>query len=345
MAKRPAHDFDSSEKLEDVGHIHKKRQAKSPPESQTQLQPAGIPLLGIVTVAPWRASEIPRNLPPIPPILDAELERNVYDHAGSNQARRSNYQRLEWLGDAYLELIASSLIYQTFDQSPSGRCSQIRELLVRNTTLAGYFREYGLTSKAQLPTELMNSQHLGRGRSADKDLMKTQSDMFEAYVAAAILSDPQNGLAKTAAWLKALWSRTIKDTIIDNEKTTSTSLFLNNKEKLGNEGETELNPKDKLRFLIGCKGVNIHYEDMPGGGKDKDLGLPLFAVGVYLDAWGEKNKLLGIGTALQKKEAGQKAAAQALQNKKLIKVYEAKKRAFQDAARAAEEASAGQSAA
>ena len=49
------------------------------------------------------------------------------------------------------------------------------------------------------------------------------------------------------------------------------------------------------------------------------------------------NKVLGTGTALQKKEAGHKAAAQALENKKLMRVYETKKKAFQEALAAAQE--------
>ena len=67
---------------------------------------------------------------------------------------------------------------------------------------------------------------------------------------------------------------------------------------------------------------------MPCRKRDKNLGLPLFAIGAYLDGWGETNKLLGIGTALGKKEAGFKAATVALENRKLMKVYEDKKKAF-----------------
>ncbi|KAK2605913.1 hypothetical protein QQS21_003639 [Conoideocrella luteorostrata] len=283
---------------------------------------------------PWTSSEI-SGLPPLPKIHDAELEKTVFRHPGLSEFGPS-YERLEWLGDAYLELISTSLIFQTFQSTPSGRCSQIREQLVRNTNLSGYFREYGLDAKAQLPADV-HTFH-GRGKSNDKDIIKIQADMFEAYVAAAIISDPVNGMTNTVSWLKALFGRTIKHQIVAYEKTQMTTRQIQT--TLASESGVDaddakktvknLNAKDQLRAEIGAKGVDIRYEDMPGPRKDKHSGLPLFTVGVYLDGWGEQDKLLGYGTALGKKEAGQKAAMRAMENKKLIKVYQAKKAAFKE---------------
>ncbi|KAG5975906.1 hypothetical protein E4U55_007530 [Claviceps digitariae] len=267
-------------------------------------------------VTPWVSSEITATLPPIPKILDAELEQTVFRHPGMS-TRGPSYERLEWLGDAFLEVTASMLIFQTFRTIPAGQLSQLRELVVRNKNLAVYFREYGLDAKAQLPPDV--HQFRGEGKSKDKDIIKIHADMFEAYVAAAIISDPENGLQNTVSWLKSLFGRTLKDQIFKNER----------KEK-GREAEpstqtSQISPKDQLRVQIGAKGIQLRYEDMPGPAKDKYSELPLFTVGVYLDGWGERNKLLGWGTALGKKEAGQKAATMALENKKLMKLYRAKK--------------------
>ena len=216
--------------------------------------------------------------------------------------------------------------------------------MIRNITLAGYFREYKLESKARLPKDMQNIKYLGRGRSEDKDLMKTQADMFEAYVAGLILSDPQHGLSTTINWLKSLWGRTIISHIKAHEHSS------NGSEKAAAdsaEQSTEASTndtgigrtKENLAKAIGAKGIRIRYEDIENGGKkDRNLGLPLYTVGVYLDGWGEVGKQLGVGTALKKKEAAAKAAEQALQNKKMLKVYEAKKKVFVDAQRAAEAA-------
>lgn len=334
MSKRAA----TSDTCQDV-----KRQRQSSPESNNETP--NFDTLGqiptMVTLTPWVSTEIPSSLPPIPKIFDQGLEDTVFRHPGISGSNPS-YERLEWLGDAYLELMASSLIYQTFPTTPSGRCSQLREILVRNTTLAQYFREYGLESKAQLPPDLKKEVLHGRGKSKDKDIIKVQADMFEAYVAAAIVSDLKSGLANTESWLKSLWARTIKDHIMNNETRTKASGGAGFESQNGAASaisKTNFTSKEALRNEIGAKGILIRYEDMPGIGKDKDIGMPLYTVGVYLDGWGEMNKLLATGTALKKKEAAQKAAQRALENKKLLKPYKAKKIAFLEAAKAAEESS------
>lgn len=298
------------------------------PPSKRRQTPLLIPTFSSIT--PWVASEIPSQLPAIPKILDEELERTVYRHPGLSGGEAS-YEYLEWLGDAYLELISSALIFRTFDGLSAGRRSQLRELLIRNITISQYFREYGLHHKAEIPHDLNQDVLHSRGTSKDKDIVKVHADMFEAYVAAAIISDPEKGLENTIFWLKALFGRTIRSHIERHEKQTSSVPD-------GKQEKDCLPPKDQLRKEIGSKGVNIRYESLPGPKKDRDSGLQLFTVGVFLDGWGESNKLLGIGTALGKKEAGSKAAMRALENTKLMNSYKAKK----DALRQAQEAAANE---
>lgn len=290
-----------------------------------------MPSMAMVT--PWRSAEMSEQLPPLPPIQDSKLKELAFTHPGfvPGSSPDKQYERLEWLGDAYLELISTALIDKTFLHLPSGRCSQIRERLIRNTTLASYFREYGFEQHAKLPTDLRNGRQLGRGSSKDKDLLKTQADMFEAYAAAVILDNPGNGLETTIAWLKALWARSIIEDVRQAEEgnpTTDAPLTTTTKKQT---------PKEELSARIVVKGVAIRYETVPSNKRDKNLDQQLFSVAVYLDGWGETGKLLGYGSALSVKEAGQKAAAAALQNRKLLKVYESKKRAIRDAREAVAE--------
>ncbi|PNP50856.1 hypothetical protein THARTR1_08477 [Trichoderma harzianum] len=284
---------------------------------------SGIPLLSNIRVTPWTSSEIQQEWPPLPPILDPKLAEEVFTHPGLGL---KNYERLEWLGDAYLELIASSLIHQTFTQLRSGACSQLRERLIRNVTLAEYFRHYDMSQWAKLPDAFGDYRGHGRGRSKDKDLVKTQADMFEAYVAAVILSDPQQGLTKVVEWLKTLWGRTIKEDIYKAEAAKKRSEGQSTAAEV-----TSSSAKQRLSVKIVTKGVTIDYKDLPGEKKDKNLGLPLFTVGAYLTGYGEVGRLLAVGTALSKKDAGQKAAETALQNKRLIQAYEEKKRQYMQA--------------
>ncbi|KAJ4158496.1 uncharacterized protein LMH87_009019 [Akanthomyces muscarius] len=283
-----------------------------------------IPSMDYAT--PWRSSEMSRQLPPLPTIKDRKFEDLAFTHPGfiPGSSPDKQYERLEWLGDAYLELIATALIDKTFLQLPSGRCSQIRERLIRNTTLAAYFREYGLESRARLPRDVRNQKHPGRGSSSDKDLLKTQSDMFEAYVAAVILSDPIHGIEIVVRWLKALWGR---DIIEDVQRAEQGEAPLPRTENTGRKRT----PKEELSYKLVVKGITLRYERMESNKRDRHLGQELFTVGVYLDGWGETGKLLGVGSALSIKEAGQKAAAEVLEHKKLMKVYEGKKKAFAEA--------------
>lgn len=281
-------------------------------------------MLSNIRVTPWTSSEIQQEWPSLPPVLDPKLAEEVFTHPGLGQTY--NYERLEWLGDAYLELIASSLIHQTFTQLRSGACSQLRERLIRNITLAEYFRHYDMPRRAKLPENFGDNRGVGRGRSKDKDLLKTQADMFEAYVAAVILSDPQQGLTKVVEWLKALWGRTIKEDIQKAEAARKRS-----EAQSTETGGTDASAKQRLSVKIVTKGVTIDYKDLPGEKKDKNLGLPLYTVGAYLTGYGEVGRLLAVGTALSKKDAGRKAAETALQNKRLIQAYEEKKKQYMQA--------------
>jgi ribonuclease III len=312
MSKRPSNDGDEAA-------------TRKKPRSDVTQQPS-FPTLSPLLVEPWRAADIPSELPPLPKIHDPEIESQVFRHPGL--AGGPSYERLEWLGDAYLEMIATSLIFQTFTRTPSGRCSQIREQLIRNVTLAEYFRNYKMDQKAKLPQDVAQSiSRNPRGRSSDKDLIKTQGDMFEAYVAGIIVSDPDsNGLAVAANWLRKLFSTTIKDQIIRNETETQ---YSSSGDGRSSNSQPHFPPKDQLTRLIGGKGVVLEYRDLPGSGeqREQNLGLPLYTVGVFLTGWGEEDRLLGTGTALKKKEAGQNAARKALGDKEAMKTYETRKQA------------------
>ena len=78
--------------------------------------------------------------------------------------------------------------------------------------------------------------------------------------------------------------------------------------------------------------------------KDKAFGKALFAVSCILHGWGESGKELGFGTGLNKKEAGNKAAQNAMANKKLLKPYIEKRAVYLAAQRAQQEQEAAQQA-
>ncbi|KAL4761699.1 ribonuclease III [Aspergillus foveolatus] len=234
-----------------------------------------------------------RRVPPLPPIKDDQLERAVFTHPGVAKDPRTTYDRLEILGDAYIELISTKLIWNKFQHIPSGRISQIRELLVKNETLAEYATQYGIDKKASVPAELYNQP---------KRWIKTKGDIFEAYVAALILSHP-DGYSVAETWLSELWSPKLDSF----EESCST-----------------FQAKEALARKINGKGAKLRYIDEKESVQHQG-GTQTFFIGVYFTGWGWNNKHLGSGQGSNKTIAGDRAAQQALENTELIQEIVASK--------------------
>lgn len=234
--------------------------------------------------------------PSLPPILDDRLEKAVFTHPGQDSNPAVTYDRLEILGDAYIELIATKLVWDRFPSLPSGRISQIRESLVKNETLAAYADVYGLAHKAIVPPGYADQA---------KRWIKTKGDIFEAYVAAVILSDPMNGYRNAEQWLIALWLPKLVD--------------------LGLQ-KSDLHSKEELAKLVMAKGIKLEYVEEKSAVMPKGTGSQTFFIGVYLTGWGWEKKHLGSGQGPSKNAAGDRAAKSALANTSLIsQISQAKK--------------------
>lgn len=225
--------------------------------------------------------------PSLPPILDTALEKAVFTHPAITNDLDATYDRLEILGDAYIELMATKFIWNKYRDINSGHISQIRELLVKNETLAEYASMYEFDRKASVPQEYLTQP---------KRWMKTKGDIFEAYVAAAILSDPITGYQKAEKWLTQLWLPKLSGLAVQ---------------------QPVMNAKENLARKIMGKDIKLKYIDerepiQPEKGKQT------FFIGVYLTGWGWSNKHLGSGQGPSKAVAGNEAAQRALQNTPLI---------------------------
>ena len=234
------------------------------------------------------------TLPDLPIIHDKSFADVPFTHPGvlggrtTSDVNNMSYDRLEFVGDAYIELIATRLIFPRFPDLPAGRLSQKREMLVKNETLAEFSLAYGFDTRANLP------KSYAQGKESNKLWTKTMGDVFEAYVAAVILSDPANGFAVAEAWLTQLWEPklSVSDNIVAYDS----------------------NAKVQLATKIMGKGIKLQYRDEAPPNVIKKEGKILFEVGVYLTGWGWENEHLGSGKGLNKNEAGSKAATEALLN-------------------------------
>ncbi|PQE04132.1 RNAse3 domain-containing protein [Rutstroemia sp. NJR-2017a BVV2] len=291
--------------------------------------------ISALQLTPWISSSIPSELPPLPKILDPTLEMAAFTHSGCLPGRVTDlsYERLEWVGDAYLYITSTLLISQTFPGLLPGKCSQLRERLIKNLILAEYARKYEFEKRAKLPSSIMAGN---RTSATAHEMTKIMGDIFEAYVAAVVLSDPTNGVARVSEWLKNLWAMTLAKDIRTEERNGRFDSPLwrlrgaieeTCQENVKPRVES-LNAKDRLQRAIGSRGVKLIYKDSGPVKKDSISKLPLYTVAVYLTGWGENGKQLGFGSALGKTEAGMKAAENALANKKMMSIYLEKKKVF-----------------
>ncbi|KAJ5796679.1 uncharacterized protein N7518_005219 [Penicillium psychrosexuale] len=223
----------------------------------------------------------------LPPIMDHKLELAVFTHPALSNNKNTTYDRLEILGDAYIELIATKLVWERFPDLPAGRISQIREMLVKNETLSGFAESFGLDRRVSVPPNY---------NTPSKRWTKTKGDVFEAYVAAVILSDPVSGYEVAEHWLAGLWVPILKN--------------------LGHQ-KGELRSKEALAKKIMGKRVKLEYiEERPS--IQQKGGTQNFFVALYLTGWGWDKRFLGSGQGLSKAAAGDEAAKKTLLNTPLI---------------------------
>lgn len=249
------------------------------------------------------------NLPSLPPI-SVEISKAVFTHQsavsnGHNKNQSDSYERLEFVGDAYIELMATRLVWDKFKDLPAGRLSQIRESLVTNETLGKIAAMYGLDKRLALAHDV---------RTNSKQWAKVKGDLVEAYVAAIVLPDEGMGGAGFAVaekWLHQLWMPKLENML---EKKAP-----------------DLNAKDALSRKVVSRGVKLEYlEERPM--KLLKGGQQTYFIGAFLTGWGYDKQHLGSGQALNKSGAGNLAAEDALGNP-LVEEISGRKRGFDELAK------------
>ncbi|KAK4548545.1 hypothetical protein LTR36_009455 [Oleoguttula mirabilis] len=298
-------------------------QAHPHDDALSRLPPPTAALAAVPSYTPFTVSA---PLPPLPDVLDGALSTAPFRHksSASNYNRSSNpndvtYEKLEFLGDAYLELLASRLLYARFPNLLAGQQSQLRELLVKNETLAEYARAYGFDRRVQVgDMERMMQDSKDRG---NKGFNKVLGDVFEAYVAAVVLSDHEEGFAVAEKWMTGLWAPKLLEAA-EKERyfTPSLSSSLQHSSTTtsgaGNMLKT-YNPTAKAELqkrLLSGPGAKLQYEPYQKSVelKGDQLGQNRHFIGVYLTGYGYEKKLLGKGEGKNKVEAGNWAATEAM---------------------------------
>ncbi|KAK5121886.1 hypothetical protein LTR85_004457 [Meristemomyces frigidus] len=292
------------------------KQSLTHDEAIARLPPPTTALGPVPSYTPFT---VPAALPPLPDVQDGSLTTAPFRHKSTaNYNRSSNaddvtYEKLEFLGDAYLELLASRLLYARFPNLLAGQQSQLRELLVKNETLAEYARAYSFDKRVQVgDMERMMQDAKDRG---NKGFNKILGDVFEAYVAAVVLSDHEEGFAVAEKWMTALWAPKLLEAA-EKERYFTPSHSLQHADHTSNPLKT-YSPTAKAELqkrVLAGPGAKLEYEPYQKSIelKGDQLGQNRHFIGVYLTGYGYEKKLLGKGEGKNKVEAGNWAATEAM---------------------------------
>jgi ribonuclease-3 len=211
------------------------------------------------------------------PIKNQELLKTALTHRSYLNEHKSvttHNERLEYLGDAVIELIVSEFLFNKFPQKPEGDLTAIRSAMVRTETLA------------QVATSLEFGKNLkmskGEEASGGKTNVALLANTFEAVIGALYLDQ---GFESVKSFLK-------------------THLFV----KLDEIMEKSLYKdfKSTLQETVQASGKNTpEYSVIKEEGPDHDK---VFTVEVKVD-----NQILSQGKGKNKQTAQQQAAANALE--------------------------------
>lgn len=207
---------------------------------------------------------------------DLNLLEQAFTHSSYVNEHRnlqlSDNERLEFLGDAVLELMVSEYLYRLYSDIPEGKLTKTRAAIVREDSLSKFAKECGFDKYILLGKGEENSG--GRTRPA------LLCDLFEAFLGALYLDQ---GFKAAHAFLQTVVFPKVKAGAFSHE----------------------MDHKTKLQEVLQKSGdVFIEYRLVKEEGTAHER---VFWIEVYVD-----EKLIGTGQGKSKKLAEQAAAENAL---------------------------------
>lgn len=211
------------------------------------------------------------------PQIDRKLLSQALTHSSyGNEAQVEHNERLEFLGDAVLELLTSQRLYRNYPDLPEGELTRMRANLVCEKTLAEIARDLGLGKLL-----LLGKSQLATG---GRDRPSLLADAAEAVLGAIYLC---GGLSLA----EGVYDRLFREAFAALDR-----------------GELWQDFKTRLQEMVQRKVASdpLSYQVTAEAGPDHDK---TFSVSV---SW--LGRVVGEGTGHSKKEAEQVAAKQALQH-------------------------------
>ncbi|MGB0579657.1 MAG: ribonuclease III [Limisphaerales bacterium] len=206
---------------------------------------------------------------------DDSLLRLALTHpsVGNDQGSLGNNQRLEFLGDAVLQLILSDELYRKFPHVGEGLLTKTRAELVNRDTLAAQSRAIGLDQLI----DLSKGEEQNQGRTRPSIL----ADAYEAFIGAVYLDGGYEAVTKV-----------VLTEFADRLEIMDTPTALRN-------------PKGELQELLQAISTDHpHYEVVDVSGPDHDREFQCTV--------NYRGKEIGRGGGKSKKAAESNAASEAL---------------------------------
>jgi ribonuclease-3 len=207
-----------------------------------------------------------------------KLFQQAFTHTSFAHERKNGLvpdnERLEFLGDAVLELAVSEYLFHRYPKMSEGELTRTRARMVCEPSLALFARELGFGEYVRLG----KGEELTGGRTRPSLL----ADVFEAFIGALFLDQGLHGV-----------KRFLHSVVFPKVSDEWLASMLDAKSQL-----QEWVQQERLGTL------EYRIVDMQGPAHDRH-----FVAEVYLD-----NRRLGQGSGRSKKEAEQQAAMEALKN-------------------------------
>ena len=108
------------------------------------------------------------------PFHNLSLYKEAFTHASyANESHhmKKDYERLEFMGDAVLQLYVSEFIFKLFPDVPEGTLTTLRSKLVREESLARFSKDLGV----------------GEEKSGGRDRESVLANIFESFIGALYL--------------------------------------------------------------------------------------------------------------------------------------------------------------
>lgn len=208
-------------------------------------------------------------------LMEAFTHRSyLNEHRGTGM--RHN-ERLEFLGDAVLELVITEYLYAKYPEEPEGRLTAYRSALVNTNSISDAASEWGMNEYLMLSR--------GEAKDTGRARQYILANTFESVIGALFLDQGYDAAKEFIA--KSLFDRL--DEIVGKR------LWQDAKSRFQEEAQERT-------------GITPNYEVVKESGPDHDKS---FEVGVYIGS-----EIVAKGSGRSKQDAEQAAAQEGLLRKK-----------------------------